>query len=86
MCLDFAFHACPFRGKRASTFRRPWDFFRIDCVSPAEGAPGAWVEMRQIVPRREDEILEMLAILNCLQRGIHEYVPDARLFVRQGLE
>jgi len=42
--------------------------------------------MRQIMPRREDEILEMLAILNCLQRGIHEYVPDARLFVRQGLE
>ena len=46
----------------------------------------AWVEMRQIVPRREDEILEMLAILSRLQRGIHEYVPGAKSFVRPGLD
>jgi hypothetical protein len=46
----------------------------------------AWVEMRQIVPQREDEILEMLAILSRLQRGIHEHIPGARSFVRPGLD
>ncbi len=46
----------------------------------------AWVEMRKILPHREDEILELLAILSRLQRGIHEHVPGAMSFVRPGLD
>jgi hypothetical protein len=46
----------------------------------------AWVRMRQILPRREDEIIEMLSILSRLQRGIHAAVPGAKAFVRPGLD
>ncbi len=46
----------------------------------------AWVRMRKILPRREDEIIEMLAILARLRRGIHEALPGAESFVRPGLD
>ena len=46
----------------------------------------AWVKMREILPHREDEILEMLAILSRLQRGLHAAVPGAKSFVRPGLD
>lgn len=55
-------------------------------LASIQRSAGAWVEMRRIVPHREDEILEMLAILSRLQRGIHEHVPGARTFVRAGLD
>ena len=46
----------------------------------------AWVEMRKHLPHREDEIIEMLAILSRLQRGILAAVPGAKSFVRPGLD
>jgi hypothetical protein len=46
----------------------------------------AWVEMRRLLPHREDEIIEMLAILSRLQRGILAAVPGAKTFVRPGLD
>lgn len=46
----------------------------------------AWVEMRKHLPHREDEIIEMLAILSRLQRGIIEAIPGAKSFVRPGLD
>jgi hypothetical protein len=46
----------------------------------------AWVKMRELLPHREDEILEMLAILSRLRRGINEALPGARNYVRPGLD
>jgi len=46
----------------------------------------AWVGMRKLLPHREDETIEMLAILSRLQRGIHTAVPGAKAFVRPGFE
>ena len=46
----------------------------------------AWVEMRKLMPHREDEIIEMLAILARLRRGIHEHMPGAKSFARPGLD
>jgi hypothetical protein len=51
-----------------------------------ERSAAAWVRMRDIVPRREDEILEMLVILSRLKRRIHAALPGARSFVRPGLD
>lgn len=46
----------------------------------------AWVEMRKLMPHREDELIEMLSILAQLRRGIHEHVPGAKSFIRPGLD
>ncbi len=46
----------------------------------------AWLKMREIMPHREDEILEMLVILDRLQRGIHQVMPDAEAFIRPGFD
>ncbi len=46
----------------------------------------AWLKMREIMPHHEDEILEMLVILDRLQRGIHQVMPDAEAFIRPGFD
>ncbi len=46
----------------------------------------AWIQMREILPHREDEIIEMLVILERLQRGINTALPDAKSFMRPGLD
>jgi hypothetical protein len=51
-----------------------------------ERSAAAWVRMRDILPRREDEVLEMLSMLSRLRRGIHEAVPGAESFVRPGFD
>ncbi len=38
------------------------------------------------VTHREDEIIEMLAILSRLQRGLLQAIPGAKSFVRPGLD
>jgi hypothetical protein len=55
-------------------------------LAAIERSAAAWVNLRQILPRREDEILEMLALLSRLQRGIHSAVPGAKSFVRPGFD
>ena len=51
-----------------------------------ERSAAAWVSLRKILPRREDEILEMLALLSRLQRGIHSALPGAKSFMRPGFD
>jgi hypothetical protein len=46
----------------------------------------AWLRIREIMPHREDEILEMLSILSQLRRGIHSSIPGAKTFIRPGLD
>jgi len=55
-------------------------------LASIQRSAAAWVEMRKLLPRREDEILEMLSILSRLQRGIHADVPGAKSFARPGLD
>ena len=51
-----------------------------------ERSIAAWVQLRTILPQREDEILAMLALLSRLQRGIHAALPGAQAFRRPGFD
>jgi hypothetical protein len=51
-----------------------------------ERSAAAWVRLRGILPNREDEIIEMLAMLSRLRRGLHAALPGAKLFVRPGFD
>ena len=51
-----------------------------------ERSAAAWISLRKILPRREDELLEMLALLSRLQRGLHSALPSAKSFVRPGFD
>jgi hypothetical protein len=51
-----------------------------------ERSIAAWVRLREILPKREDEILEMLSLLSRLQRGIHSALPGAQAFLRPGFD
>ena len=55
-------------------------------LAAIERSTAAWVRLRAILPNREDEILEMLALLSRLQRGIHAALPGARAFLRPGFD
>lgn len=55
-------------------------------LAAIERSAAAWVRLREILPNREDEILDMLAILSRLQRGIHAALPGARAFLRPGFD
>jgi hypothetical protein len=55
-------------------------------LASIERSMAAWVKMRKILPHREDEIIEMLAILKRLHRGISTALPDAKSFMRPGLD
>ena len=47
---------------------------------------GAWLRLREILPAHEDAILQMLALLIRIQRGIHETLPGAKSFFRPGFD
>lgn len=51
-----------------------------------ERSAAAWMGLRRVVPRRDDEIIEMLALLSRMKRGIHEVLPGAKDFVRPGFD
>lgn len=51
-----------------------------------ERSIGAWLRLREILPAHEDSILQMLALLNRMQRGIHETLPGAASFFRPGFD
>lgn len=51
-----------------------------------ERSIGAWLRLREILPAQEDAILDMLAMLSRMQRGIHTTLPGAQTFKRPGFE
>jgi len=51
-----------------------------------ERSIGAWIGLRGILPAQEDAILDMLAMLSRLQRGIHAVLPGAATFQRPGFD
>jgi len=55
-------------------------------LAAIERSAAAWVRLREILPNREDEIIEMLAMLSRLRRGIHAELPGARTFLRPGFD
>lgn len=46
----------------------------------------AWLRLREILPPREGEILELLALLARLQQGLHAALPGAKAFIRPGFD
>ena len=55
-------------------------------LAAIERSAAAWVTLRAILPQREDEIIEMLALLSQLQRGMHATFPGAKAFIRPGFD
>ena len=55
-------------------------------LAAIERSAAAWVRLREILPNREDEILDMLVLLNRLRRGIHAALPGAQAFLRPGFD
>jgi hypothetical protein len=51
-----------------------------------ERSIAAWVRLREILPKREDELLDILALLSRLQRGIRLALPGAQNFQRPGFD
>lgn len=51
-----------------------------------ERSIGAWLRLREILPAQEDAILDMLAMLSRMQRGIHTTLPGAQAFKRPGFD
>ena len=51
-----------------------------------ERSIAAWVRLRDILPGQEDTILEMLVLLDRLQRGINTALPGAKSFIRPGFD
>ena len=51
-----------------------------------ERSMAAWARLREIVPSREDDILDMLALLGRLQQGIHATLPGVKAFIRPGFD
>ncbi len=51
-----------------------------------ERSMGAWMRLRAHLPEQRDAILDMLAGLERLLRGIERDFPDARAFVRPGFD
>lgn len=55
-------------------------------LAAIERSAAAWVRLREILPSHEDEILNMLALLSRLRRGIHAALPGAHTFLRPGFD
>ena len=55
-------------------------------LAAIERSSAAWLRLREILPNRADEILDMLALLSRLQRGIHAALPGAQAFQRPGFD
>jgi hypothetical protein len=51
-----------------------------------ERSMAAWIRLREVVPSREDDILEMLALLGRMQQGIHASLPGVKAFIRPGFD
>jgi hypothetical protein len=51
-----------------------------------ERSMAAWLRLREIVPEREDGIIEMLALLKRIEYGLHAALPGAKAFVRPGFD
>ena len=55
-------------------------------LAAIERSIAAWVRLREIVPQRDDEIIEMLARLKRIEYGLHAALPGAKAFVRPGFD
>ncbi|MCB0568830.1 MAG: hypothetical protein KDC66_03665 [Phaeodactylibacter sp.] len=51
-----------------------------------ERSLGAWLAIRQHLPAKADEVVDMLVLLDKLHRGLMYYFPDAKKFVRPGFD
>ena len=51
-----------------------------------ERSTAAWLRLRTILPSHEDEILDQLALLSRIQKGLHTALPHAHSFRRPGLD
>lgn len=47
---------------------------------------GAWGEMRNYLPDKDDRILTILLHLDRLRRKVEQFFPEAREFVRPGFD
>lgn len=51
-----------------------------------ERSLGAWEALRQQLPEKADEIIDMLVILGKIRRGLLHYFPEADKFIRPGFD
>jgi len=55
-------------------------------LAAIERSTAAWLSLREILPNREDDILEMLVLLSRMTRGLNTAFPGAKAFVRPGFD
>lgn len=55
-------------------------------LAAVERSMAAWLRLREILPQREGEILDLLALLSRIQYGIHAALPGAKAFIRPGFD
>jgi len=55
-------------------------------LAAIERSMAAWLRLREILPQREGEILDLLALLTRIQHGIHSALPGAKAFIRPGFD
>lgn len=55
-------------------------------LAAIERSMAAWLRLREILPQREGEILELLALLGRIQGGIHAALPGSKAFIRPGFD
>lgn len=51
-----------------------------------ERSIAAWLRLREVLPAHESAILNMLAMLDRMRRGIHDTLPGAEFFRRPGFD
>ena len=51
-----------------------------------ERSIGAWLHLRDVLPRHESEILRLLALLERMRRGLMTALPGAISFKRPGFD
>jgi len=51
-----------------------------------ERSIAAWLRLREVLPAQESAILDMLALLERMRRGIHTTLPGAQTFRRPGFD